>query len=145
MQSDQVGGQSMEMLKVRASLEERLKQKGFLSSIVPKPNKAQKHLKPVNGYSFSPRLYDLLLSHIVRTNSMKLVWNRQLVTYNDFDDDALDVGATRFGNDPASSLSSSKLSQIVAAKPNKPKVQNSLTSSQLAFYRVYGDLNFILN
>ncbi|KAF5452568.1 hypothetical protein F2P56_027548 [Juglans regia] len=94
-QSEQVGGQSMEMLKVRAALEERLKQKGFLSSIVPKPNKAQKHLKPVNG---------------------------QLVTYNDFDDDAIDVGSTRFVNDPASSLSSSKLSHIVAAKQNKPKV-----------------------
>lgn len=52
-QSFQVGGQSMEMLKVRAALEERLKQKGILSSIAPKPDKAQKHLKPVNGY-FSP-------------------------------------------------------------------------------------------
>lgn len=76
---------------------------------------------------------------------MNLVLNSQLVTYNDFDDDALDVGASRFSNDPASSLSSSKLSQIVGAKPNKPKVKNSSTSSQLAFYRVYGDLNSILN
>jgi len=81
----------MEMLKVRAALEERLKQKGILSSITPKPDKAQRHLKPVNG---------------------------QLVTYDDFDDDAID----RFSNGHASSLSSSKLSQIVAAKPSKPKV-----------------------
>ncbi|KAE8076629.1 hypothetical protein FH972_015266 [Carpinus fangiana] len=90
-QSDQFGGQSMEMLKVRAALEERLKQKDILSSITPKPDKAQRHLKPVNG---------------------------QLVTYDDFDDDAID----RFSNGHASSLSSSKLSQIVAAKPSKPKV-----------------------
>jgi hypothetical protein len=46
----------MEMLKVRAALEERLKQKGILSSITPKPDKAQRHLKPVNGYCFPPRL-----------------------------------------------------------------------------------------
>ncbi|GLT53881.1 hypothetical protein SLA2020_271190 [Shorea laevis] len=94
--SDRVGGQSMEMFKVRAALEERLKQKGIFSSITPKPDKAQRHLKPVNG---------------------------QLVTYDDFDDDAIDIaGATRFSNGHASSLSSSKLSQIVAAKPSKPKV-----------------------
>ncbi|KAB1213217.1 hypothetical protein CJ030_MR5G022394 [Morella rubra] len=95
-QSFQVGGQSMEMLKVRAALEERLKQKGILSSIAPKPDKAQKHMKPVNG---------------------------RLVTYDDFDDNTIDVGeATRFRNDPATPLSSSKLSQIVSTKPNKPKV-----------------------
>ena len=42
--------------------------------------------------------------------------------YDDFDDDAIDVGATRFSNGHASSLSTSKLSQIVSAKTNKPKV-----------------------
>ncbi|KAK7859225.1 something about silencing protein 10, partial [Quercus suber] len=94
-QSDQVGVQSMEMLKVRAALEERLKQEGILSSRASKSDKAQKRLKPVNG---------------------------RLVTYDDFDDDAIDVGATRFSNGHASSLSTSKLSQIVSAKTNKPKV-----------------------
>uniref|UniRef100_A0A2N9H7K8 Sas10 C-terminal domain-containing protein n=1 Tax=Fagus sylvatica TaxID=28930 RepID=A0A2N9H7K8_FAGSY len=78
-QSDQVGVQSMAMLKVRADLEERLKQEGILSSRAPKPDKAQKRLKPVNG---------------------------RLVTYDDFDDDALDVGLTRFSKGHASSLSS---------------------------------------
>lgn len=54
---------------------------------------------------------------------MKLECNSQLVTYDDFDDDAMNVaGATRFSNGHASSLSSSKLSQIVAARPSKPKV-----------------------
>ena len=44
------------------------------------------------------------------------------MTYDDFDDDAIDVGATRFSSGHASSLSTSKLSQIVSAKTNKPKV-----------------------
>ena len=44
------------------------------------------------------------------------------MTYDDFDDDAIDVGATRFSNGHASSLSTSKLSQTVFAKKNKPKV-----------------------
>ncbi|KAF3950008.1 hypothetical protein CMV_024185, partial [Castanea mollissima] len=48
-QSDQVGEQSMEMLKVRAALKERLKQEGILSSRASKSDKAQKRLKPVNG------------------------------------------------------------------------------------------------
>ncbi|KAL0001262.1 hypothetical protein SO802_015043 [Lithocarpus litseifolius] len=49
-QSDQVGVQSMEMLKVRATLEERLKQESILSSRASKSDKAQKRLKPVNGF-----------------------------------------------------------------------------------------------
>nr|POF04663.1 alanine aminotransferase 1, mitochondrial [Quercus suber] len=48
-QSDQVGVQSMDMLKVRVALEERLKQEGILSSRASKSDKVQKHLKPVNG------------------------------------------------------------------------------------------------
>ncbi|KAL4614754.1 hypothetical protein ACB092_07G076100 [Castanea dentata] len=84
----------MEMLKVRDALEERLKQEGILSSRASKSDKAQKRLKPVNG---------------------------RLVTYDDFDDDAIDMGASRFSNGHASSLSRSKLSQIVSAKTNKPK------------------------
>ena len=38
------------MLKIRAALEEKLKQKGVFSSIAPKPDIAKKRLKPVNGY-----------------------------------------------------------------------------------------------
>ncbi|KAL4632107.1 hypothetical protein ACB092_04G028200 [Castanea dentata] len=64
-QSDQVGVQSMEMLEVRAALEERLKQEGILSSRASKSDKAQKRLKPVNGK----------LSQIVsaKTNKPKVV------------------------------------------------------------------------
>ena len=39
-----------------------------------------------------------------------------------YDDDAIHVGATSFSNGHAGSLSTSKLSQIFSAKPNKPKV-----------------------
>ena len=112
----------MEMFKVRAALEERLKQEVILSSRASKSDKAQKRLKPVNGYYFCLSSLGWLLSEILSTNSLKLEWNRRLVTYDDFDDDAIDVGATRFSNGHASSLSTSKLSQIVSAKTNKPKV-----------------------
>ncbi|XP_075661832.1 protein THALLO-like [Castanea sativa] len=92
-ESDQVGVQRLEMLKVRVDLEERLKQEGILSSRAPKADNTQKRLKPVSG---------------------------RLMTYDDFDDDTIEVGPTRFSNGHASSLSTSKLSQIVSAKPNKP-------------------------
>ena len=52
MQNDQVGVQSREMLKVRAALEEKLKQKGIFSSNIQKPDKTKKHVKPLNGYCF---------------------------------------------------------------------------------------------
>ncbi|KAE9597241.1 putative sas10 domain-containing protein [Lupinus albus] len=61
---DSVSVQSLEMLKVRASLEEKLKQKGLYSSIAPKPTSTRKRSRPVNG---------------------------QLETSDDFDDDAVDV------------------------------------------------------
>ncbi|XP_015581724.2 something about silencing protein 10 [Ricinus communis] len=94
--TDQVAVQSVEMLKVRAKLEEKLKQKRLLSSFVPKLDKAQKHPKSVN---------------------------RQLETYDDFNDDAIDVERGNHGlsNGQASLLGSSKLSQLVSAKANKPK------------------------
>ena len=47
-------------------------------------------------------------------------------------------------NDHGSSLSKSKLSQIVFAKPNKPKVSN-LIGPKLLCLRVYMGINFILN
>lgn len=43
--------QSMEMLKVRALLEEKLKQKDF-TLIEPKQYGARKHLEPINRYCF---------------------------------------------------------------------------------------------
>ncbi|XP_068318513.1 protein THALLO-like [Pyrus communis] len=48
-QNDEVDVQSMKMLKVRAALEEKLKQKGVFSSITPKIDKPRKLLKPLNG------------------------------------------------------------------------------------------------
>ncbi|WCJ27031.1 Sas10/U3 ribonucleoprotein (Utp) family protein [Euphorbia peplus] len=61
--NDQVGVQSMEMLKVRATLDEKLKQRGVFSSSTQKIDKAPKHSKSVNG---------------------------QLEAYDDFNDDAID-------------------------------------------------------
>ncbi|KAK3221071.1 hypothetical protein Dsin_015041 [Dipteronia sinensis] len=96
-QNDQVGVQSLEMLKIRAALEEKLKQKGVFSSIAPKPDIAKKRLKLVNG---------------------------QLETHADFDDDAMDVERITLGpsNGHESSSRSSKLSQLATARPNKAKV-----------------------
>lgn len=55
-QNDQIVMQSMKMLKLRAALEEKLKQKGVFSSITPKTDKAQKFIKPLNRYCFAPSL-----------------------------------------------------------------------------------------
>ncbi|MBA0726886.1 hypothetical protein Golax_002682, partial [Gossypium laxum] len=94
--NDQVGVQSREMLKVRAALEEKLKQKGIFSSNIQKPDKTKKHRKPVNG---------------------------QLETYDDFVDDAMDVEGSAHGlsNGHASS-NHSNISKLITAKQNKSKV-----------------------
>lgn len=95
--NDEVGVQSMEMLKVRAALEEKLKQKGAFSSFSSKPDKAQKHRRPVNG---------------------------RLESHADYDDDAVDdeKGNHRLSNEHTSMLGSKKLSKLVISKQNKPKV-----------------------
>ncbi|KAM1492996.1 hypothetical protein ACFX14_024780 [Malus domestica] len=89
-QNDEVGVQSMKMLKVRAALEEKLKQKGVFSSIALKTDKPRKLLKPLNG---------------------------KLESYDDFDDDTVNIegGVHGLNNGRAS-----KLSQL-AANPNKSK------------------------
>lgn len=61
------------------------------------------------------------------SNSANLKMNRELETYDDFDDDAVNVKGTIpvLSNGHASSLSSSKLSHLIASNPNKLKVSNS--------------------
>lgn len=49
-QDDQVGVESMKMIKVRAALEEKLKQKGVFSSITQQVDKARTLRKPLNRY-----------------------------------------------------------------------------------------------
>ncbi|KAL0322744.1 UNVERIFIED_CONTAM: Something about silencing protein 10 [Sesamum angustifolium] len=96
-QDKQVGLQSMEMLKVRASLEEKLRQKGVLSSIAPKSVGVREHQRPVNG---------------------------QLETLDDFVDEAMDINLVANGrsNDDANLSHSSKISQQLTLRPNKRKV-----------------------
>ncbi|KEH30922.1 something about silencing protein 10 isoform X2 [Medicago truncatula] len=73
---DHIGVQSSEMLKVRASLEEKLKQKGLYSQIAPKPSNSQKRSRPANG---------------------------QLATYDDFDDAVVVNGPAGLSNGLVSS------------------------------------------
>ncbi|XP_008460015.1 protein THALLO isoform X2 [Cucumis melo] len=70
---DQMSAQSMEMLKVRALLEEKLKQKNF-TLVEPKQSGAKKHLQPIN---------------------------RKLEAYNDFNDETDTQAAKRKGPDTA--------------------------------------------
>ncbi|KAK9928745.1 hypothetical protein M0R45_025865 [Rubus argutus] len=88
-QNDEVGAQSMKMLKLRAALEEKLKQKGIFNSITPRTDIPHKLLKPLNG---------------------------KLESYDDFDDDPVNVEGSNHGH--ASSLSARKVDQLVAANRN---------------------------
>ncbi|XP_019165890.1 PREDICTED: something about silencing protein 10 isoform X2 [Ipomoea nil] len=92
---DQVGVQSMEMLKIRAALEEKLKQKGVFSSLAAKHENSKKRLRPVNG---------------------------QLATLEDFDDDAMDIegGVHGVANGNGHLPRPSKLSKLVT-QVNKSK------------------------
>lgn len=56
----------------------------------------------------------------MRTNSTNLELNRKLESYDDFDDDPVNVEGANHGH--ASSLSARKVAQLVAANRNKSKV-----------------------
>ncbi|KAH6834929.1 hypothetical protein C2S53_007301, partial [Perilla frutescens var. hirtella] len=89
-QDKQVGPQSSEMLKIRASLDEKLKQQGVFSSIAPS----------------------------VRTKKNQQPVNRQLETLDDFVDEAMEIDAVANGrsNGDANLLRSSKISQQLKRK-----------------------------
>ncbi|KAG6422878.1 hypothetical protein SASPL_113260 [Salvia splendens] len=85
-----VGLQSMEMLKIRASLEEKLKQQGVYSSMAPKAVKSNKNQQPVN---------------------------RQLETFDDFVDEAMEIDAV---SNHKTALRSNKR-KVIAGDDDIPK------------------------
>ncbi|XP_042062883.1 something about silencing protein 10-like isoform X2 [Salvia splendens] len=89
-QDKQVGLQSMEMLKIRASLEEKLKQQGVFGSMAPKAVKSSKNQQPVN---------------------------RQLETFDDFVDEAMEIDAA---SNPKTALRSNKR-KVIAGDDDIPK------------------------
>ncbi|KAF9616592.1 hypothetical protein IFM89_030644 [Coptis chinensis] len=99
--SESVGSQSMEMLKVRASLEEKLKQKGIFSSVTNKLDINQK------------------------------LHSRRLETLDDFGDEVMDKdsGNANLSNGRSSSMHSTKLLKVVAPKLTKLKVNNLVVFS----------------
>ncbi|GAB4842789.1 hypothetical protein Ancab_012765 [Ancistrocladus abbreviatus] len=94
--NEQVSMESVKMLKTREALEEKLKQKGIFIS-------TQRQ------------------SSVVKGHKLKLL-NRQLETFDDFDDDAMDVEGTASGLSGRKILGLSKeLSQFTNAATNKSK------------------------
>lgn len=87
-QKDHIGVQSSEMLKVRASLEEKLKQKGLYSQIAPKPSNSQKRSRPANG---------------------------QLATYDDFDDAVVVNGPAGLVSSKVSPFANANLKKLKVA------------------------------
>ncbi|GAB4842795.1 hypothetical protein Ancab_012772 [Ancistrocladus abbreviatus] len=97
--NEQVSMESVKMLKTREALEVKLKQKGIVIS-------TQRQ------------------SSVVKGHNLKLL-NRQLETFDDFDDDAMDVEGTASGLSGRKILGLSKeLSQFTNAATSESKVQN---------------------
>ncbi|KAL1557218.1 something about silencing protein 10-like [Salvia divinorum] len=94
-QDKQVGPQSMEMLKIRASLEEKLKQQGVFSSMAPKAVKSSKNQQPVN---------------------------RQLETFADFVDEAMEIDGASKGRGNGDAI------HKMILRPNKRKVCKVLSN-----------------
>ncbi|KAL6573444.1 hypothetical protein OROHE_001903 [Orobanche hederae] len=96
-QAKQVGSQSMEMLKIRASLDEKVKQKCVFSSIDTKNGRTIKHVQPVN---------------------------RQLETLDDFVDEAMGIDALANGrsNGDAGLSHTNRTSQQPVIRHNKRKI-----------------------
>ncbi|KAL6578178.1 hypothetical protein OROMI_010506 [Orobanche minor] len=102
-QDKQVGSQSMEMLKIRASLDEKVKQKCVFSSIDTKNGRTIKHVQPVN---------------------------RQLETLDDFVDEAMGIDALANGrsNGDAGLSHTNRTSQQPVIRHNKRKPWDQVIS-----------------
>lgn len=118
--------QSMKMLKVRAALEEKLRQKDISSSTLLKQKKNKMHLKPVNGYYFislRPVTFEQGKCGMTKYFCIVFMIDRKLETRDDFDDDATGIDEIRpeLMNGNASLSMSSKLSSLLTMQ-NKPRV-----------------------
>ncbi|KAK1396509.1 hypothetical protein POM88_006372 [Heracleum sosnowskyi] len=94
-----VGSQSMEMLQVRAALEEKLKQKCFFSSVAPEHQKAKRDVQPLNG---------------------------QIEVLDDFDDNTSDIRGREKRNGHSQLSHSATLSKI-ATQVKRAKVDKSVS------------------
>ncbi|KAI3794700.1 hypothetical protein L1987_37333 [Smallanthus sonchifolius] len=95
-ESERIGLQSAEMLKVRAALEEKLKQKGVFNLKATKTNGAKKNIKPLNG---------------------------KLEARDDFDDDAFDIegNQNKSSSRPSQLVTQAKKPRVISGDDDLPK------------------------
>ncbi|KAL5982553.1 hypothetical protein ACLOJK_016626 [Asimina triloba] len=112
-QNVQVGLQSMEMLKIRASLEEKLRKKGIYGTVAQKSVRIQAH-------------------------SQQLA-SRPLETLDDFDDEAPEKVALHHGasNHVTNSLPLYKITQLASHKPKKQKYYaTAISNLDLCMFKI---------
>ncbi|KAD6453020.1 hypothetical protein E3N88_07725 [Mikania micrantha] len=95
-ENERIGLQSVEMFKVRAALEEKLKRKGLLNLKATKTNGTKKNVKPLNG---------------------------KLEARDDFDDDAIDIegNQNKSSSRPSQLVTQIKKPRVISGDDDIPK------------------------